>query len=67
MLSFGSVSIKEAQMFRFTIAYLDGATGSMILQALLGGVAGLTVYLKTRGRRLFRRKPTAKVPERTDA
>jgi hypothetical protein len=54
-------------MFRFTLAYLDPGTGSMILQALLGGIAGLAVYLKTKGRRVFRRKPADKVPERTDA
>ncbi|MGZ5383363.1 MAG: hypothetical protein ACXW15_01330 [Acidimicrobiia bacterium] len=50
-------------MFRFTIAYLDAGTGSMLLQALLGGVAGLVVYLRTLGRRRFRRKTTDKVPD----
>ncbi len=52
-------------MFRLTLAYLDPGTGTMILQAVLGGVAGIAVFLKTRGRRLLRRKPT-KAPERTD-
>jgi hypothetical protein len=50
-------------MFRFIIAYLDAGTGSMLLQALLGGVAGLVVYLRTKGRRLFRLKTTTKVPD----
>lgn len=27
-------------------AYLDGASGSMILQVLLGGLAGMAVFLK---------------------
>jgi len=36
-------------------AYIDPGTGSLLLQALLGGVAGLVVFLKTTGRRLFRR------------
>ncbi|NJB67176.1 hypothetical protein GGQ74_000816 [Desulfobaculum xiamenense] len=38
-------------------AYLDPGTGSMLLQLLLGGVAGLAVVLKLfwhRIRRLFR-------------
>ncbi len=54
-------------MFRFTFAYLDPGTSSMLLQALLGGAAGLAVYLKTKGRRIFRRQATEEVPERTDA
>lgn len=54
-------------MFRSTIAYLDAGTGSMILQAVLGGVAGVAVYAKTKGKRRIRRKPPAKTPERTDA
>ena len=35
------------------MAYLDPGSGSMILQAVLGGVAGLVVALKMFGRRLF--------------
>ena len=35
------------------VAYLDPGTGSMILQAILGGVAGLLVALKIFGRRVF--------------
>lgn len=34
-------------------AYLDPGSGSMILQAILGGVAGLVVALKMFGRRMF--------------
>jgi len=39
-------------------AYLDGATGSIILQAMIGGVAGAMVYfrlLKERAKALFAR------------
>lgn len=53
-------------MLRFNLAYLDAGTG-MLLQALLGGVAGIAVFLKTKGRRLLRRKPVEKAPESTDA
>ncbi|MDC0358729.1 hypothetical protein OAO01_07935 [Oligoflexia bacterium] len=41
-------------------AYIDAGTGSMILQAILGGVAGLAVLLKLYWRRIlafFKRKP----------
>jgi hypothetical protein len=34
------------------LAYLDPGSGSMILQAILGGVAGLAVALKMFGRRM---------------
>ncbi len=37
------------------LAYLDPGSGSLLLQALLGGAAGLFVVLKTFGRRIFRR------------
>jgi hypothetical protein len=44
-------------------AYLDPATGSIVLQALLGAVAGATVFFRTsllRVRTMFsRRKPGA--------
>ncbi len=42
-----------------TLAYLDAGTGSMLVQAILGGAAGLIVFLKATGRRLFRRQPAA--------
>jgi hypothetical protein len=35
------------------LAYLDPGSGSMILQAILGGIAGLLVALKMFGRRIL--------------
>jgi hypothetical protein len=35
------------------LAYLDPGSGSMILQAILGGVAGVAVALKMFGRRFI--------------
>jgi hypothetical protein len=35
------------------LAYLDPGTGSMLLQALLGGAAGVAVAVKLFGRRVF--------------
>jgi len=50
--------VKELSMTRnILLAYIDPGTGSILLQALLGGIAGLAVFLKTTGRRLFRRRP----------
>jgi hypothetical protein len=37
------------------IGYLDPGTGTLIVQAVLGGAAGVAVLVKTKGRRLFRR------------
>lgn len=45
------------------IAYLDAGTGSMLVQAILGGTAGLIVFLKTTGRRFFRRTKTSGTTE----
>ncbi|MDH4119719.1 MAG: hypothetical protein OEX04_13515 [Acidimicrobiia bacterium] len=39
------------------LGYLDAGTGSLILQTVLGGAAGLVVFFKTTGRRLFKRGP----------
>jgi hypothetical protein len=36
------------------LAYLDPGSGSMVLQMLLGGIAGLAVALKMFGKRIFR-------------
>lgn len=47
------------------IAYLDPGTGTLIVQAVLGGAAGLTMLVKTRGRRAL--KKNAKVDEQTAA
>lgn len=50
-----------------TLAYLDAGTGSMMLQALLGGVAGLAVMGRVFRARLkevlfFWRRPAAVAP-----
>ena len=39
------------------LAYLDPGSGSMILQAVLGGVAGVLVALKMFGRKVFSVQP----------
>ena len=39
---------------RFVVAYLDAGSGSMIMQALAGGVAGMAVAGKLYWRRLKR-------------
>ena len=44
-------------------AYLDPGTGTLIVQALLGGAAGVAVLLKTRGRRLFRKNEAGEAPQ----
>ena len=36
------------------LAYLDPGSGSMLLQMLLGGVAGIAVSIKMFGKRIFR-------------
>ena len=35
------------------LAYLDPGSGSMLLQMLLGGVAGVAVSIKMFGKRIF--------------
>ena len=42
--------------------YIDAGTGSLILQTVLGGAAGLAVFFKTAGRRFFRSKGTTGAP-----
>jgi hypothetical protein len=47
-------------VLRTTVCYLDAGSGSMVLQAVLGGVAAIGVTAKFYGRRLasrLRRKP----------
>jgi hypothetical protein len=50
------------------LAYLDAGSGTVLLQALLGGVAGLVVGLKMFGRRVvsflffWRRAPAPSEP-----
>jgi uncharacterized protein (DUF2062 family) len=51
------------------LAYLDAASGSMVVQAVLAGAAGAAVVLKLGWRRLtspFRRRSTAQVAEREE-
>lgn len=36
------------------LAYLDPGSGSMLLQVLLGGIAGIAVSIKMFGKRIFR-------------
>jgi len=51
------------------LAYLDAASGSMIVQAVLAGAAGAAVFLKLGWRRLtspFRRRATAQVAQQRD-
>ena len=45
---------------RFVLAYLDPGSGSLIVQVLLGGAAGVAVMMKTMGRRWFRTRPGAR-------
>lgn len=47
------------------VGYLDAGTGSLILQTVLGGAAGLAVFFKTAGRRFLpsRGKPVAATSE----
>ena len=45
------------------IAYLDPGTGSLIIQSVLGGAAGVTMLVKTRGRRLLKRQQKAAADE----
>lgn len=50
-------------------AYLDPGTGTLIVQAVLGGVAGVAVLFKTMGSKFKRSKPNeiADVIETDDA
>jgi hypothetical protein len=49
------------------IAYLDPGTGSIVLQVIVGGFAGLAVFFKMFGRRLmFWKKDGDSTPD-TDA
>jgi hypothetical protein len=44
--------------FNVTLAYLDPASGSMILSAVVGGVAGVGVFAKQARAKLSRKKRT---------
>ncbi len=50
------------------LGYLDAGTGSLIVQTILGGTAGLVVLMKSTGRRLIKRPAkTEPAPEPTNA
>jgi hypothetical protein len=52
------------------LAYLDAASGSMIVQAVVAGAAGAAVFLKLFWRKLtapFRGRAAAEVGERDDS
>jgi hypothetical protein len=54
---------------RSMLAYLDAASGSMIVQAIVAGAAGAAVFFKLGWRRItspFRRRPAAEIGERDD-
>ncbi len=46
LLSIGSVLLVMLSFTQPAFAYLDPGTGSLILQLLLGGIAGVTVVVK---------------------
>jgi hypothetical protein len=55
---------------RYMLAYLDAASGSMIVQAIVAGAAGAAVFFKLGWRRIsspFRRRPAAEGGERDDS
>ncbi len=43
-------------------AYLDPGTGTLIVQALLGGTAGVAVLFKTKRSRLAKKKKAVEAP-----
>jgi hypothetical protein len=47
-------------------AYLDPGTGTLIVQALLGGTAGVAVLLKARGGRLFKKNKAGEAEQKAD-
>jgi len=44
------------------IAYLDPGTGSLIMQAVLGGTAGIAVLFKSKGKRFFKKGQPEETP-----
>lgn len=40
------------------LAYLDPGTGSMLAAAVVAGLSGVAIAIKTMWRRVFRRRPT---------
>ena len=54
---------------RSMLAYLDAASGSLIVQAIVAGAAGAAVFFKLGWRRItgpFRRRPAAEVGEQDE-
>lgn len=47
------------------IAYLDPGTGSLIVQAVIGGAAGITMLVKTKGRRMLKKQQKADAQDTT--
>ncbi len=47
-------------------AYLDPGSGSMLLQALLGGIAGVAVFVKMYWRRIVARFRSDKTPAESE-
>ena len=47
-------------------AYLDPGTGTLIVQALLGGTAGVAVLFKTKRSRLARKNKAAEADQETE-
>ena len=47
-------------------AYLDPGTGTLIVQALLGGTAGVAVLFKTKRSRAARKNSAAEAEQATD-
>lgn len=48
------------------VGYLDAGTGSLILQTVLGGAAGLAVFFKTAGRRFLPSRGKSEEAKKTE-
>jgi hypothetical protein len=58
---------RDGKETRSMLAYLDAASGSLIVQAIVAGAAGAAVFFKLGWRRItgpFRRRATAEHDER---
>lgn len=54
-------------MIRFSLAYIDASTGSLLIQMLTGGVAAAAVVAKMYWRRIRRFLHIGKPEEETDS
>ena len=52
---------------RTAFAYIDPAAGGLILQVLVGGLAGAAVFFRTRIQRLFGKSATPESEAAVDA